>query len=183
MCLEMNKKVNEIKIPDNTKPPKSQSEKKIFIPLVGTIQNYLDRSPWNFYSWSHIDFGMITFLLLSLMISIPEALVGPAIIDWWFIMILVLISGITWEIIEIILLTRWGWKPFKRRNSIIIIFWDLFFICIGGLIMWLIKWITMDYFLVRGSLFYIMGLALCLIVLIIYLVGYSITDKTITYES
>jgi len=182
MCLEMNK-VNDIKNPDKTKSAKSQSVKKFYVPLVGTIENYLDRSPWNFYSWSHIDFGMIVFLLLSLMISIPEALVGPVIIDWWFIIILVLISGIVWEIIEFFLLIKWGWKPLERRNSIINAFWDLFFICVGGLIMWLIKWITMDFFSIRGSLFYIMGLALCLFVIIIYLVGFSITDKTINYNS
>jgi len=170
---------NTIKRRYEKNAPSIPNGKKVYIPLVGTVENYLERSPLNFYSWSHIDFGMFVFLLFSLIISIPEALSGAALIDWWLIMVLVFVSGIIWEIMEIILLHRWGWRDLNKRKMFFHALFDLFFIIFGGLIMWFSKWVIIDLFMLRGSLFYIMGLGLCLIVLITYLIGFSVTDKTI----
>lgn len=155
-----------------------EKEKKVeYVPFIGTVEDYLSRSPWDYYSWGHIDFGIASFLLLSLLITITEALIGPAIIDWWLLMIFVLIVGVVWELLENTIIYWWGWRPLNRRDSWINAIWDIIFVCIGGAVMWLLKWILMDVFSVRGTWFYVGGLISFIIILIGYFIGFYITNK------
>lgn len=147
------------------------------IPLVGDVKHYVGRSPWDFYSWGHIAMGIASFLLLSLMITITEYYIGPAIISWWMIMVFVLIIALVWEFIENVILYSWGWKFEKRRDSFLNFLWDVIFVAIGGLVMWLFKWIIMDLLAKRGTYFYIVGIISFGIILLAYFIGFFITNE------
>ena len=115
--------------------------------------------------------------MLSLLITITEALIGPAILDWWLLMVFVLIVGVIWEILENTIIYLWGWRHLNRRDSWVNAIWDIIFVCIGGAAMWLLQWILMDVFSVRGTWFYIGGLISFLIILIGYFIGFYITNE------
>ena len=63
-----------------------------YIPLVGTVSEYVGRSPWDFYSWGHICMGIAAFLVFSLLITITELFIGPAILMWWHILAFVILG-------------------------------------------------------------------------------------------
>ncbi|MHA1491902.1 MAG: hypothetical protein ACTSRI_19900 [Promethearchaeota archaeon] len=155
---------------------KDKSDDK-HIPLVGSVEEYVGRSPWDFYSWGHIDMGIASFLLLSLMITITEALIGPSIFNWWHIMIFVLIFGVVWEIFENTVLYLIGAKFENRQDSIWNLLWDIIFVCIGGLAMWLLKFIIMDSMGRGGTWFYVSGSVAFVIILICYFIGFFITSR------
>ena len=60
------------------------------IPLIGMDADYIGRSFFDFYSWGHIALGIASYLLLSLLITVPEALGGNALIHWWLIIVIVI---------------------------------------------------------------------------------------------
>jgi len=153
-------------------------EKKIeYLPFIGTVEHYVGRSALDYYSWGHLDMGIAAFLLISLFITVTEALIGPSILDWWFVMVLVIIFGFIWELIENTILHRWGWRPSNRRDSIVNAVWDIFLVCVGGLLMWLFQWIIMEVSLMRGTFFYIAGIISFIFALFFYFIGFYITNE------
>jgi hypothetical protein len=153
-------------------------DKKVeYVPFVGTVEDYLGRSPWDFYSWGHIALGIASFALLSLMITITEAYFGPAFIAWWFILFLTFCVGVIWEILENTLILWWGWRPLNRRDSFINSFWDIIFVTCGGASTWLLKWILKDFLSLQGRYFYIAALIYFGILLIAYFIGFYITNQ------
>lgn len=153
-------------------------DKKVeYVPFVGTVEDYLGRSPWDFYSWGHIALGIASFSLLSLMITITEAFIGPAFIAWWFILFLTFCVGVIWEILENTLILWWGWRPHNRRDSFINAFWDIIFVTCGGASTWLLKWIIKDFLSLQGRYFYIAALIYFCILLIAYFIGFYVTNK------
>jgi len=153
------------------------NNKETHIPFVGTTEEYLCRSPWDFYSWGHIDMGIASFLLLSLLITATEALIGPAILSWWHIMLFVFIFGVVWELFENIVLLSLGAKFENRRDSLVNSVWDIIFVCIGGAVMWLFKYLIMDLWGYQGRWFYIVGAISFGIILICYFIGFFITSR------
>ncbi|UCD00648.1 MAG: DUF2585 family protein, partial [Promethearchaeota archaeon] len=145
-----------------------KSEKKHYVPFVGLLEDYVGRSPWDYYSWGHIAFGIAAFTLFSLIINLWELLVGPSSIPWYSILIFVLIVAVVWEVIENTILWRIGLKYENRKDSIINAFFDIVFVLLGGLTTWLLKWIIMDFMGERGRWFYVSALALFLLILIAY---------------
>jgi hypothetical protein len=153
-------------------------DKKVeYMPFVGTVEDYLGRSPWDFYSWGHIALGIASFSLLSLMITITEAFIGPAFIAWWFILFLTFCVGFIWEILENTVILWWGWRPSNRRDSFINAFWDIIFVTCGGASTWLLKWIIKDFLSLQGRYFYIVALIYFCILLIAYFIGFYITNE------
>ncbi|MEJ2296227.1 MAG: hypothetical protein P8Y23_15870 [Candidatus Lokiarchaeota archaeon] len=156
----------------------SEKVKKVeYVPFVGKVEDYLGRSPWDFYSWGHIAFGIASFSLLSLMITITEALIGPSFIAWWFIMLSTFLIGVIWEIIENTILLWWGWRHQFRRDSFANSLWDIIFVTGGGVSTWLLKWVIKDYLSLAGRYFYIAALIYFCILLIAYFIGFYITNK------
>ena len=143
------------------------------IPLVGLDADYVGRSPWDFYSWGHIALGIATYLLLSLLITIPEALGGNALIHWWLIIVIVLIILLVWEFVENVILWSLSWKFEDRQDSTVNFLWDVIFGAIGGCIMWLSAWIIMFVLGALGRWYYIFGAILFGVVILAYLIGYS----------
>ncbi|MEJ2252303.1 MAG: hypothetical protein P8Y97_21895 [Candidatus Lokiarchaeota archaeon] len=156
-----------------------KSDKKVhYVPFIGPIKAYVGRSPWDFYSWGHIDMGIASWLLLSLIITIFQNYAGPntAILPWWSLMVFVLSFGVLWEILENTIFFYWGWRPGgidSVQNSV----WDIIFVVLGGAFMWLLKYIIMDLLGIRGTIFYLVGIGFFLLVLIAYFIGYFLTNE------
>jgi len=145
-----------------------------YIPLVVWDKDYVGRSPWDFYSWGHIALGIASFLLISLLITVPEALGGKGLIPWWLIIIIVLFILLFWEFFENVILWLLKWKFEERQDSFINFLWDVIFGMLGSLVMWLFQWIIMDLMGMLGRWFYIAGAISFGIIILAYLIGYSI---------
>jgi len=155
----------------------TESEKKHYVPFIGLLEDYVGRSPWDFYSWGHIAFGIASFAIFSLIINLWELFFGTATIPWYFIIIFVLIVGVVWEIIENTILWRLGVKYENRKDTFINAFFDIVFVVVGGLGTWLLKWIIMDVMGELGRWFYVSALCFFLLVLIAYFIGFYITNE------
>ena len=145
-----------------------------YVPFIGWDEDYIGRSAWDFYSWGHIALGIASFLLLSLLITVPEYLRQKALIPWWLIIVIVIILLLIWEFVENVILWRLGWKFEDRQDSLANFIWDMVFGITSALTMWLMKWIIMDRYNAKGRWFYIAGAVLFGIVLVAYVIGYGI---------
>ncbi|MFW9880918.1 MAG: hypothetical protein ACFFG0_48270 [Candidatus Thorarchaeota archaeon] len=154
-----------------------ESESTHYVPFVGLLEDYVGRSPWDYYSWGHIAFGIATFTLFSLIINLWELFIGPSTMPWFYILIFVIIVAVTWEIIENTILWRLGLKYENRKDSFLNAFFDIVFMILGGLATWLLKWIIMDVMGELGRWFYISALCLFLLALIAYFIGFYITNE------
>ena len=149
-----------------------------YIPFLGIINDYVGRSPLDFYSWGHIAFGIGAFTIFSLIITIYELIfLTAAVMPWWWIMLFVIAVGIGWEIIENTILWKLGVKFENRRDSFNNALFDILFVILGGLGTWLLKWIIMDILGYLGRWFYISALLLFILVLNAYFIGFYVTNK------
>ena len=155
----------------------SGSEKEFYVPFIGLLEDYVGRSPWDYYSWGHIAFGIGGFSLFSLIITLGEFLVGASPLPWYFVLLFVVIAGIIWEIIENTILWRLGLKYGNRKDTLINAFFDILFVLIGAIGTWLLKWIIMDVMLVRGLWFYVSAICFFVLVIIAYFIGFYITNE------
>lgn len=153
------------------------TSKKRYVPFVGLLEDYVGRSPWDFYSWGHIAFGIGAFSIFSLIITLWEQYVGPATMPWFWILIFVIIVAIGWEIIENTILWRLGAKYENRRDSFVNAFFDILFGILGGLATWFLKWIVMDIMGALGRWFYVSAIILFVLILIAYFIGFYITNQ------
>ncbi|MBY8989971.1 MAG: hypothetical protein KGD58_04375 [Candidatus Lokiarchaeota archaeon] len=153
------------------------SGKKRYVPFVGLLEDYVGRSPWDYYSWGHIAFGIGAFSIFSLMITLWELFIGPSGLAWYFILIFVIIVGVGWEIIENTILWKLGVKYENRKDSFINALFDILFVILGGLATWLLKWIIMDVMGELGRWFYLSAIILFVIILIAYFIGFFITNE------
>lgn len=155
-----------------------ESEKKRYVPFIGLLEDYVGRSPWDFYSWGHIALGIGSFSIFSLIITLWEFFVAPSTMPWYYILIFVLVVALGWELIENTILWRLGLKYENRKDSLINAFFDIVFVILGGLATWLLKWIMMDIMGQLARWFYLSAIVLFILVLIAYLIGYYITNET-----
>ncbi|MFX1304129.1 MAG: hypothetical protein ACFFBV_10145 [Promethearchaeota archaeon] len=155
-----------------------ESEKKHYVPFIGLLEDYVGRSPWDFYSWGHIAFGIGSFSIFSLIITLWEFFVGPTAMLWYYILIFVIIVALVWELIENTILWKLGLKYENRKDSFINALFDIIFVILGGLATWLLKWIIMDLMVQLARWFYLSAIVLFVLVLIAYLIGYYITNET-----
>ncbi len=154
----------------------TESENIHYVPFVGLLEDYVGRSPWDYYSWGHIAFGIGAFSIFSLINTLWELLIGPSPIPWYFILLLVLITGVIWEIIENTILWRLGLKYENRKDTFINAFFDIVFVLVGGVATWLLKWVIMDVIGERGRWFYVSAICLFLLAIIAYFIGFYITN-------
>ncbi|TXT63851.1 MAG: conserved membrane protein of unknown function [Promethearchaeota archaeon] len=155
-----------------------EEKKKVYIPFVGDIQDYVGRSPWDFYSWGHIDMGIAAFIFFSLFITIPEFIFGPGggFFPWWLAFLLTILVGILWEIVENTVIYYLGWRP-GGKDSALNAAWDMIFVTIGGGVMWLFQWLIMEMIDYQGRWFYTVAFTSFFIILICYLIGFYITNE------
>ncbi|MFX1375075.1 MAG: hypothetical protein ACFFA0_04630 [Promethearchaeota archaeon] len=153
------------------------SEKKHYAPFIGLLEDYVGRSPLDYYSWGHIAFGIGAFSIFSLIITLWEYYIGPAAMPWYFIIIFVIIVGIGWEIIENTILWKLGVKYENRKDSFVNAFFDIIFVIVGGLATWVLQWTIMEVLEERGRWFYLSAIILFVIILIAYFIGFYITNE------
>ncbi len=156
----------------------NESGKDHYVPFIGFIEDYVGRSPIDYYSWGHIAFGIGAFSIFSLIITVFELIFSTsAVMPWWWIMTFAIAVGIGWEIIENTILWKLGVKYENHRDYFANAFFDILFVILGGATIWLLKWITMDFLGHLGRWFYVAALILFLIVLIAYFIGFFITNE------
>lgn len=146
--------------------------------VVATSKDQTGRAPWDYFSWGHVAMGIMSFLLLVLINIIPtyvdEELVY--IIPYWFMLVLTVCVGIGWEIIENTIFVETGLKFENRRDSFINAFWDVIFVIIGALYIWILKGIMINLIGVHLILaFYIVGIVSFVVVIIGFLIGRAMT--------
>ncbi|MHA2007334.1 MAG: hypothetical protein ACXABO_09690 [Promethearchaeota archaeon] len=155
-----------------------ESGKEHYVPFVGLLEDYVGRSPLDYYSWGHIAFGIGAFSIFSLIITIYELIFNvEAVMPWWWIMTFVLLVGVGWEIIENTILWKLGVKYENRKDTFANAFFDIIFVILGGSATWLLKWIIMDVLGQMGRWFYVSALILFVLVLIAYFIGFFITNE------
>lgn len=154
-----------------------ESGNKHYVPFVGLLEDYVGRSPWDYYSWGHIAFGIAAFSIFSLLITIWELFISPATMPWYYILIFVLIVGVGWELIENTIIWKLGLKFENRKDSFINALFDIIFVVAGGAATWLLKWIIMNVMGHFGRWFYLSAIILFCLVLIAYFIGFYITNE------
>ncbi|MFX0042741.1 MAG: hypothetical protein ACFE8L_07505 [Candidatus Hodarchaeota archaeon] len=156
----------------------SEESKKHYVPFVGLLEDYVGRSPIDFYSWGHIALGIGSFTIFSLMITLYQYITEiPSTLEWYWIYIGVLIVAILWELFENIILWRLGLKYENRKDTFLNAFFDIIFVLVGGGVMWLFKLIIVDLMEERFRWFYVTALIAFLVILICYFIGYYITNE------
>ena len=155
-----------------------ESKKSHYVPFVGLLEDYVGRSPIDFYSWGHIDLGIGSFVIFSLMITLYQYITDiPSTLGWYWIYLAVLIVAIVWELFENIILWRLGLKYENRKDTFLNAFFDIIFVMLGGGIMWLFKWVIVDLMEERFRWFYLTALIAFIVILICYFIGFYITNE------
>lgn len=106
--------------------------------LVATNINEIGVSFFDFYSFGHITMGIALFLFFSTLIYYFLKKVNLK-TSLCYSLILSIIGGIVWEIIENILFFKWGIKFEGRKDSIFNLATDLSFVGIGAYLMLLLR--------------------------------------------
>jgi hypothetical protein len=137
------------------------------------------RAPVDYFSWGHINMGIVTFLLWSLCNLLPSAVVGTLlpIVPFWFSIVLTIVVAVVWEIMENTLFIDLGIKFEGKRDSLTNAIFDIIFVIVGGLVMWGIKSLIVNVIMgVDGIvIFYIVGVITFVAVLIGFFIGRSMT--------
>ncbi|MFX1315430.1 MAG: hypothetical protein ACFE9T_06165 [Promethearchaeota archaeon] len=155
-----------------------ESKDRHYVPFIGLLEDYVGRSPIDFYSWGHIDLGIGSFIIFSLIITVYQYFwEQPATLEWYWIYIMVIIVAIVWELFENIVLWRLGLKYEDRKDTVLNAFFDVVFVMTGAVVMWLFKWLIVDLMEERFRWFYLVGLISFVVILICYFIGYYITNE------
>jgi hypothetical protein len=147
--------------------------------VIAESKEEVGRVAIDFFTWGHIDMGIAVFLLWSLINLLPSAFEKTLmyIVPFWFSIVLTVGVAIIWEILENTLLYDKGVKFEGRRDSLKNAFWDVLFVIIGGLFMWGVKTLIVNFLLgVDGIfIFYIVGGISFIVVVIAFFIGRAIT--------
>ncbi len=152
--------------------------------VIATSKREVGKSPIDYYSWGHLAFGMMTFILLSLINTIPTLASNNLIytIPYWWMIVIAVGVFIIWEILENTLLVEMGFKFEGRRDSLKNALSDIVFGFIGGLFIWILKGVIVNFMgVAAGDLaayigyFYIVSLIAFGVMIIALLIGKAMT--------
>jgi hypothetical protein len=155
-------------------------------PFVASSKSQTGKSPIDYFSWGHVDLGIMSFLLLSLINGLPSYFEDELIyfIPYWVMLVLVFVVAIVWEILENTLFVAIGIKFEGRRDSLKNATWDVIFGIIGGSATWAFKGILVNIIGVGNNnipqyviYFYIVGLVSFVIILIAFFIGRATTKN------
>ena len=136
------------------------------------------RAPIDYFTWGHLAMGIATFLLISLVNTIPSWVEQELlyIIPYWSMLALSFVVAIVWEIIENTVLHEMGFKFEGRKDSMANAVADIIFVCIGALVIWIIKGVMVN---IIGAhmipAFYLVGIVSFVVVIIGFLIGKVLT--------
>lgn len=146
--------------------------------IVVSTKGETGRTAIDYFSWGHINMGIASYLLLSLINTIPSWVTQTKvdIIFWWVMLVLTIVVGVVWEIIENTLFIKLGIKFENRRDSLVNATWDIIFAIIGGAYVWGIKGLMVNLigvYLIPA--FYIVGIVSFIIILIAFFISRAMT--------
>ena len=153
-------------------------------PFVAGSKSQTGKAAIDFFSWGHVDLGICSFLLLSLINCLPSYFEDELIyfIPYWLMLVLVFVVAIVWEIIENTLFVKLGIKFEGRRDSLKNATWDVIFGIVGGSAAWAFKGIFINIFGVANNsipqyvqYYYIVGIISFVLILICFFIGRATT--------
>ncbi|MFX1572629.1 MAG: hypothetical protein ACFFB0_07765 [Promethearchaeota archaeon] len=115
-------------------------------PLVASERSEVGITPLDCFTWGHLAFGIFSFLVELFFISFLAFVDG--IILWWGVMQAIVLIAITWDIIENTAFIEFKIKFEDRRDSILNIFSDVFFVSLSGFLMIIVYLITQENFII-----------------------------------
>ncbi|MFX1237541.1 MAG: hypothetical protein ACFFAS_13380 [Promethearchaeota archaeon] len=148
--------------------------------VIADSKDEVGITPIDYFSWGHIDMGIGSFILLSL-INIVPTLIEKAEeqinnIPWWLMIVIVIIIMICWELFENTVLYKFGAKFENRKDTLVNATWDVIFGIIGGFYMWIIKGALVNLIGVEMiPAYFIVGIITFLICLIGFFIGRAIS--------
>ena len=140
-------------------------------PLIASEAKDVAISPLDCFTWGHIAFGVLSFLVDLFFIVFLSLETGFLL--WWSIILTLILIGTSWDIIENTLFIEIGIKFENRRDSTINVFSDVFFVCVGGLLL-------LGIYLLTGLIFYITVIAAIVILVIcgiLFVIRYRMVVK------
>lgn len=146
---------------------------------ITTSKDEVSRAPIDYFSWGHLNMGVVVFLLWSMVNLLPSLANGfmTDILPYGISVLLTFVVAVVWEIVENTLLLDIGIKFEGRKDSLQNAVWDVIFVVLGGVIMWAIKSLMIN---LTGNValipaFYIVGLIVFIVFLVGFFIGKSIT--------
>ena len=133
-------------------------------PLIAEDARDVGISPLDCFTWGHIAFGVLSFLV-DLFFIVALSLEAGFLL-WWSIILTLILIGTSWDLIENTIFIRIDIKFENRRDSTINVFSDVFFVCAGGVLLLLIYLLAGMSFLIT-TIAGIVILAICGILFII----------------
>ena len=133
-------------------------------PLVASDRRLVGITPLDCFTWGHVAFGILSFIIELFYVVFLS--LSNGLILWWDVMLVIVLIAITWDLVENTLFIEVGIKFENRRDSIINIFSDVFFVSISGFLMILIYLGTHSNFFI-GLIIGIMALILCVVIFMI----------------
>lgn len=149
--------------------------------IIADESNEVGHHPIDYFSWGHVDIGVSIFLLVSLINTIPSWIDQQLVylIPFWSTLVLSLVFAVLWEIVENTLLIKLQLKFEGRRDSLLNALWDIFFVCVGCVGMWIIKGLMVN---LGGPnmipWYYIVGIIIFVILIIAFLIGRAKIKKS-----
>ena len=137
---------------------------KKHLPLVASDRRLVGITPLDCFTWGHVAFGILSFIIELFYVVFLS--LSNGLILWWDVMLVIVLIAITWDLVENTLFIEVGIKFENRRDSIINIFSDVFFVSISGFLMILIYLGTHSNFFI-GLIIGIMALILCVVIFMI----------------
>ncbi|MHA1343972.1 MAG: MFS transporter [Promethearchaeota archaeon] len=154
--------------------------------ILGQTTDEVGRAAIDYFSWGHIGMGIVAFLLLSLINTVPSYVTHMLIyiIPYYIMILLVIIIAIVWELLENTLLLEWGFKFEGRQDSLENATWDIIFVVIGGLVMWIFKGLIVNIWgnsnnTIQQAIiyFYIIGIISFGVIIVCFLIGKQMTKE------
>ena len=102
-------------------------------PLIAAEAKDVAISPLDYFTWGHIAFGVLSFLVDLFFIVVLS--LEPGLLLWWSIILTLILIGTSWDLIENTLFIEIGIKFENRRDSTVNVFSDVLFVCVGGLLL------------------------------------------------
>ena len=146
--------------------------------MVANSDEEVGKTAIDYFSWSHINMGLVSFMLLSLINIIPSMVTSTLVylIPYWSMILLVIVVMLIWELFENFVLYKWGAKFENRQDTLLNATWDVIFGIIGGFYMWVIKGILVNLIgLYMVPVYFIICLISFIVCLAAFLIGRAIS--------
>ena len=142
-------------------------EEKIYIPLIGNAEDYLERSPLDFYTWERISLGSLIYLLLYDIVSLFFYM--PKLGTIFFL----ILTGGGIQFLEGLILLRSKLR-YRTENvyPLRMIIFDQLFYLVGGIIMAITQWVVITILTLVSGWFYLIGGVMLFGTVGFYLLGY-----------